>query len=180
MAKGQVLVEALIGLSVLLIVVLAWQQQSQPAATRNQQVLTAARDAIWARELDSELATVSDEYFGAKATGKLLNQVGKLIKLDFETKNLRQTKATADDAKHADYRMARLTDSWSPESPERLAGRPRSLVFNTLLANDLVHTVQDGFGYLRIARELRSDSLIFGHIDTDVVPEDKRVRVPYR
>ena len=180
MAKGQVLVEALIGLSLLLVVLLAWQQTVEPSATANQQALTAARDAIWARQLDTERTRVSDDYFGAKATGKLLSEAGKLIKLDFETNNLRHTKDREEDAKHADYRMARLTDTWSPESAERLAGRPRSLVFNTLLANGLVRTLQDGLGYLPFAKEIRSKSLIFGHIDTDVVPEDKLVKVPYR
>ena len=180
MVRGQVLLEAFIGLSLLLLVLAVWQQHAKQAATTNQQALTSARDTIWARELDEEKASVSNEYFAAEATGKLLSEASELVELDFETKNLRHTNAPKKDAQHANYQMARITDTWSADSEERLAGRPRSLVMNTALDSRIVGWMQDLIAYLPTMREFSSDSLIFGHIDTDVVPEDKRVRVPYR
>ena len=180
MARGQVLVEMFIGLSLLLLVLAVWQQHTKQAAATNQQALVSARDVIWARELDEEKASVSEDYFGAEASGKLLNEAGKLVKLDFETKNFRHTNSPTEDAQHADYRMARLTDVWAPETDEHLAGRPRSLVMNTVLDASIVRWVQDLIAYIPSMREFSSDSLIFGHIDTDVVPEDKLIKVPYR
>lgn len=178
-AKGQVLVEALIGLTLLLLIVLLWQSDLQPQADRNQQQLTHQRDAIWARQLDTEAVAQTEHYAAAKATGRLLNGLSEFVDLGLETRNLRQTRATQQ-ASVMDYTMARVTNTWAADTQERLAGRPRLAVVNSILANGLVTTVQDALGWLPMAKELHSRSLIFGHIDTDVVPQDKLVKLPQR
>ena len=180
MVKGQVLIEALIGLTLLLIVLLAWQEDIVPQAQRNQQALASQRDNLWARTANPNLTTLSEDYSAAKMSGKLLNNVSKLVELDFDTKNLRQTNPPDKNTQVADYKMARLTDAWSPLSPEQLAGRPRKLVVNAVLSNNLITTIQDGLGWLFFAEEHHSSSLIFGHIDTDVAPEKALKRIPYR
>lgn len=178
-ANGQVLVEALIGLTLLLLIVLLWQSDLQPQADRNQQQLTTQRGAIWARQLDSEAVQQTDEYAAAKATGRLLNNLSEFVELGLETRNLRETQAHQQRSA-MDYKMARVANTWAADTQERLAGRPRLAVVNSLMANGLVTTVQDALGWLPMARELHSSSLIFGHIDTDVVPQDKLVKLPQR
>jgi hypothetical protein len=40
-----------------------------------------------------------------------------------------------------------------------------------VLSGDVTEIIQDGLGTIFLAEELESDSLIFGHIDPNVVPE---------
>lgn len=178
-AKGQVLVEALIGLTLLLLIMLLWQSDLQPQADRNQLQLASQRENTWARQVDATMVRQTDQYAAAKATGRLLSNLNEFVDLGLETRNLRQTRATQHVAVR-NYPMARVTNTWAADTRDQLAGRPRLAVVNSFLANDLVTTVQDALGWLPMAKELHSRSLIFGHIDTDVVPKDRLVKLPSR
>jgi hypothetical protein len=180
MAKGQVLIEAVIGLTLMLLVVLMLQQQLMPAAHNNEAALTAQRHAIWARTADPEVTQTTDDYPSARASGRVLSSLSNLVELDFDTNNLRTSVAADEQTEAADYPMARITDAWSPTRAEQLQSRPALLVLNSLLSNRVVTVVQDGLGWLPIAKELASDSLIFGHVDADVVPERALTQIPYR
>ncbi|WP_404402419.1 hypothetical protein LG288_04425 [Idiomarina seosinensis] len=164
------MLEALLGLLLLISTVALLTDYLLPAAHTNQQQLLSNRDLIWARQMDDEKALLSDNYSAAKASGRLLNELSKLVPLDFDNKNLRHNRQAADGAVNQ-YPMARLTDGWSASTGDALAGRPRLFVINTVLDNSIIEFLQKGIGWLPIAKEVRPDSLIFGHIDTDVVPQ---------
>lgn len=178
-AEGQVIVEALVGLTLLLLILMLWQSELQPQADKNQQRLASQREVTWARKLDTQALSESDDYAAGKATGRILNGISSFVDLGLPTRNLRLTKAQQSPSAMA-YPMARITHTWAADTPARLAGRPRLAVANSVLANGLVTTVQDALGWLPMAKELHSRSLIFGHIDTDVVPQDKLVKLPNR
>ncbi|MGM0524860.1 MAG: hypothetical protein ACQEQ8_01530 [Pseudomonadota bacterium] len=169
MTKGQVVVEALVGLTLLLLAVLMLSEHLLPAASGNQQQLVDNRSAIWSRQADLSQLQVSDDYASAKYTGKLLNGLSQLVELDFEVDNLHRTTSEGTEVANI-YPMARITDSWSAQTESALSKRPALLVVNSLLSNGLVKLIQDGIGWLPIAREVHSSSLKFGHIDSDVVP----------
>ena len=180
MVKGQVLIEAAIGLTLILLVVLMLQQHLMPAAQHNKAALTAQRAAIWARTTDPQVTQMSDDYPSAKASGRVLSTLSNLVALNFDTNNMRTSVPAKGQPKAANYPMARITDGWSPTDPKQLQSRPALFVLNSLLSNRLVTIVQDGLGWLPVAEELASDSLIFGHVDADVVPEQALTRIPYR
>lgn len=169
MVKGQVVLEAMLGLLLLITTVALLTEYLVPATAANEQQLLSNRDAIWARQLDPQQLSESGNYSAAKASGRLLQGLSQMVKLDFETKNLRTTSVT-DPAAPNIYPMARITDGWSATTEQALAGRPRLFVMNTALDNSIIQFLQNTVGWLPIAKEVHSDSLIFGHIDTDVVP----------
>lgn len=67
-------------------------------------------------------------------------------------------------------RYQRLRDDWSPRTAPQLAQRPARLTGSQLLDNGLVRTLQTALASTPMGRELRPTELIFGHVDTDVVP----------
>lgn len=67
-------------------------------------------------------------------------------------------------------RYQSLRDDWSPRRQQQLEARPQRLSASNLLDNGVVRQIQNLVGATPVGRELRSNSLIFGHVDTDVVP----------
>ena len=99
--------------------------------------------------------------------GRVFGPIDSLLPVNLESENLRVT----DPTKIPIFNMVRLTDSWEARSESDLTSRPASLVVNNVLSGDVTEIIQDGLGTIFLAEELESDSLIFGHIDPNVVPE---------
>jgi len=175
--SGQVLIEAAVALVVMMLCLVLWHQQVAPIATANQQRLVENRTALWNRQLDAAKVAVSDDYSSARGSGALLSELSEYMPLAFETNNLRQTQSAATD-EHRDYPMRRITDTWSATSHAMLSDRPRAFVLSGYLDNPVVNLLQDIIGFRPIAKEIRSDSLIWGHIDSDVVPEEALIEKP--
>lgn len=163
---GQVVVEAAISLALLIVVLLGWQQL-WPLTEQQHQQLTTNRQALWARDSIEHPITVSKNYSGARYSANVLQVITSMTELELPYKTYRRIHGSD----RNQYPMGRVTDGWSATSKERLASQPRSLVATSLLAADTAKDIQDVLGGLPFAEELASDQLIFGHIDTDVVPK---------
>lgn len=163
--RGQVMVEALVALSLMMVILLGLTELI-PNSAEQQQLLVLERDRIWSRTPGNRSLQASSDYPIARASGRLLSPLSELTSLDFEYNNFWQTRSP-----NSRYPMARIIDSWSAESQQQLDGRPASLVVNSLLSGQVTRFIQDVVAGTPITEELSSDSLIFGHIDSDVVPE---------
>ena len=72
---------------------------------------------------------------------------------------------------HFDWmRYQRLRDDWSPRSAEQLDSRPGTLTGSSLFDNQLIRGIQSALASTPMGRELRPQELVFGHVDSDVVP----------
>ena len=53
----------------------------------------------------------------------------------------------------------------------------QGLVPSNMLDSGIINTVRDGIGWLPFAKEIRTDSLRFGHVDTERAPEQRLCRL---
>lgn len=166
---GQATVELMLSIGILLSIYLSVHQFLMPAVNNNINELTKARQIIWSRVTDVEQAKLSGEYRLNEHTKELFIPLNRLLPVELGGDNLRELKKLN---KKPFYPMSRLTDGWQARKSSELSTRPASLVVNSLISGEVTELIQDGLGSLFLAEELRSDSLVFGTISPDVVPEE--------
>jgi len=127
--------------------------------------LVNARKVIWSYRFDGENIDKSSNYRMQERMGIILNPIDQLINIDLPMNNLWETPRNI-------FPMVKLTDSWETKSNSDLSDRPAKLVVNNALSGSVTSVIQDGLSFLFIAEELSSDSLKFGYIDADVVPDE--------
>lgn len=66
-----------------------------------------------------------------------------------------------------------LADGWNAAGPAHAKRRAQGLVGTSLLDFGVFNDVRDIIAWLPMAREIKSDSLIFGHVVVDAVPESR-------
>lgn len=169
--RGQAVIETVIALLLLVTVAVGMQQQLVPAVKQNQTQLANNRAAIWSRTAGINTVSYSSDYASAKASGRALEPFSQWTDFDLEVTNLVQVGQRSQQPEGR-YPMARITDGWAALSQDKLSQRPAKLVVNSLLSNDVMDFVLGAIGSLPIAEEIHPDSLIFGHIDADVVPPE--------
>lgn len=165
---GQGLIECLLGLTVLVVVTVSVSEHLLPASTQQIDSLKLSRKVTWEKLRNLAKTKLSGRYSLNDDLELVFEPIDRLLSVNLNGNNLRMT----DTSDVSIYRMARLTDSWEAKSKNDLASRPASLVVNNILSGPITEVIQDGLGRVFLAEELESDSLIFGHIDSDVVPEN--------
>lgn len=66
-----------------------------------------------------------------------------------------------------------LADGWNAAGPAHAKRRAQGLVGTSLLDFGAFNKVRDVIAWLPMAREIKSESLIFGHVVVDAVPESR-------
>ncbi|MTJ02036.1 hypothetical protein [Idiomarina piscisalsi] len=164
---GQSATECLVALSLLVVILGSISGLLVPASEDSEKLLKLSRQVVWEKVRDREKTQVSGNYQLNNYLGSVIGLIDDLVPVELEGTNLRMTKTNYIPR----FGMVRLTDSWEPKHRDGLVKRPASLVINNVLSGEVMETIQDGLGRAFLAKELESDSLIFGHIDPDVVPE---------
>jgi len=72
--------------------------------------------------------------------------------------------------------QAILADGWNAAGPTQAKSRAEGLVLTKLFDWEVFNKFRDIIAILPMAKELKSSSLVFGHVDVDVVP-DSRLKV---
>ena len=166
--KGQGAAEFLLGLTLLVVVTVSFKDVLLPAENTQTKYLKLSRQVTWEKLRDLENTKLSGSYRLNDDLGRVFGPIDRLLPVNLESDNLRVT----DPTKIPTFNMVRLTDSWEARSESDLISRPASLVVNSVLSGEVTEIIQDGLGRIFLSEELESDSLIFGHIDSDVVPEN--------
>lgn len=162
--KGQAVIETLISSAFLVVIMGAAFNELLTAQQESEKELVSARNIIWNNKFNDELMHKSNDYRLERKLGVIVKPIDQLVNVDLPTRNLWE--------KHgSNFPMAKLSDGWGARSKEGLSNRPASLVVNNLLSGEVTELFQDGLGSLFLAEELSSDSLVFGTISPDVVPE---------
>ena len=165
--KGQGAAECLLGLTLLVVVTVSLKDILLPAENTQTMYLKLSRQVTWEKLRDLENTKLSGSYRLNDDLGRVFGPIDSLLPVNLVSENLRVT----DPTKIPIFNMVRLTDSWEARSESDLTSRPASLVVNNVLSGDVTEIIQDGLGTIFLEEELESDSLIFGHIDPNVVPE---------
>lgn len=163
--KGQAVIETLISSAFLVVVMGAVLNDILSAQKESENELINSRNLIWSNQFNDELMRESDNYRFEKRLGVVINPIEKLIHVDLPMKNLWETRGT-------NFPMTKLSDGWEARSKESLSNRPANLVVSNSLSGKVTDLIQYGLSSLFLAEELSSDSLIFGTISPDVVPEE--------
>jgi len=169
-SKGQATIELILSVGALLTIYLSVYQSLIPAIDNSTASLVNARKDIWSRAINIESTQLSGNYRLNEHTENLFVPLNKLLPVKLKGNNLRELNKIDKKIFHP---MSRLTDSWQAKNSGELSSRPASLVVNNLLSGEIIELFQNGLGSLFLAEELSSDSLIFGTISPDVVPEEK-------
>lgn len=166
---GQAVIEFILSVGGFAAIFISVQEVLAPAIEINTADLIAAREAIWERVRSDDKTSLSGDYRLNKHTEIFFDPINKLLPIGLEGDNLRVLKPSNNEAF---YPMARLNNSWQAQTPDELSSRPASLVVNNALSGEVVRLIQEGIGWIFLAEELSSDSLIFGTISPDVVPPE--------
>lgn len=167
--KGQAVVETLISTSFLILIFSGGVSELINAEKQATNELVNSRKVIWTYQFDEESLNKSSNYRMEERFGVILNPISQLVSLGLPMDNLWETETTI-------FPMVKLNDGWETKSSADLSARPARLVVNAALSGSITSLVQDGLGSLFLSKELKSDSLKFGHIDVDVVPEDALIQ----
>lgn len=71
---------------------------------------------------------------------------------------------------------ALLASGWNAAGPGHIENRVKRLVLTTTMDNGVIKTVQNGIGFLPIAKEIRSSSLKLGFVAPNVLPKRQLCR----
>ncbi|GGP72612.1 hypothetical protein GCM10009347_41620 [Shewanella algicola] len=71
---------------------------------------------------------------------------------------------------------ALMASGWNASGGEHAEKRVKKLVLTSVLDNGLVRLVQRIGGFIPFGKELKTNSLKFGHVDSDVLPENRLCR----
>ncbi|RUO68862.1 hypothetical protein [Idiomarina ramblicola] len=164
-SNGQAVIEFLISISFLVVIIGSAFNELMISQKNSEKELINARNLIWNSHFDGEFMLKSDDYRLARRLGIIISPIDQIINIDLPMKNLWQTRENY-------FAMAKLSDGWETKSRDGLSNRPARLVINNVLSGSITNVIQDGLGSLFLSRELRSGSLSFGHIDSDVVPDE--------
>jgi len=163
--KGQAIIEILISTSFLVLIISGGVRELISAEREATNDLLKARKTLWSYQFNDEILNRSTEYRMQDRLGIILNPIDQLVDIDLPMDNLWETRTPI-------YPMVRLNDSWQAKSDTELSSRPARLVVNNALSGSVVSVIQDGLSFLFLSEELSSDSLKFGYIDADVVPQE--------
>ncbi|MAD53976.1 MULTISPECIES: hypothetical protein [unclassified Idiomarina] len=166
--KGHVLVESLIVAGLWVVLMISLADVLLPAVNTSETTLVEQRQRIFADPMDSEKLQRSSDYASAKVSHRLLGPLDKLVKNDLDVDNLVQTKQQT-----PLWTMAQLRNDWAAKDDAELRDRPAGWVLNRVLDMGWLNTVQDVIAILPFAREFSSESLIWGYIDDEIVPEEE-------
>lgn len=166
--QGQAIVECLLAVTIVVVIVTLISDRLLIATKENTKYLKVSREAIWQRLEDPEIIKLSNNYRLNRGVGRMIYPLNNLTAVELESRNLRVMTLKDNNT----YNMVRLTNSWNSKEYEDLTKRPAALVLNNVLSGDLTRTVQGGISQLFLAKELKTESLIFGHIDPDIIPEE--------
>ncbi|MCJ8315681.1 hypothetical protein [Idiomarina sp.] len=166
--SGQGLIECLLALTLLVVITVSLSRLLVPAIDDHSNSLKLSRQVTWERLRNPEKTHLSGRYRLNSYFGRLIEPIDRLVPVNLERDNLRVTNLREINTHH----MVRLTDSWETKEQEGLVSRPAALVVNNALGHPIMRTVQNGIGFIFLAKELKADSLIFGHIDSNVVPDN--------
>ncbi len=166
--RGHVLVESLIVAGLWVILLLSLADVLLPAVNSSETELVQQRHRIFTDPLDSQNLIRSSDYASAKVSHRLLGPLDKLVKNDLQVNNLVKTKQET-----PLWVMAQLRNGWAAREDAELRDRPAGWVLNRVLDMTWLNAVRDIVAILPFAREFSSSSLIWGHIDDEVVPEEE-------
>lgn len=177
---GQALVEVLIITTFIIATLLVSLRDFVTAHERALAATNAARQQLWQpillqdqRGESAPNVTMSDDYAFAKVTRGSLGALQRLTNLHLPTTNLLSIRPY----EHAQP-LSVLVDDWSIATTTGLVTAPRKLVSSKVLHHQSVRKLQDILGWLPNAREFRSSSLKFGHINADAVPANRLCERP--
>lgn len=166
--QGQAIVECLVAVTIVVVIVTLISDSLLIATKENTKHLKFSREAIWQRLEDPEIIKLSNNYRLNRGLGRMISPLNNLTAVELESRNLRVMKLKDNNT----YNMVRLTNGWKSKEYEGLTKRPAALVLNNVLSDDLTRAVQGGIGQLFLAKELKPESFIPGHIDPDIIPEE--------
>lgn len=169
---GQALVEVLIITTVIIAILFVSLRDFVTAHEQSLASTNAARQQLWQpihlhdkQRETNPLVTLSDDYAFANVTRASLGALERLTSLDLPTTNLLSIRA------HKNARpLSVLLNDWSVATTTGLVTQPQQLVSSRVLQHHSIQKLQDILGWLPNAREFRSSSLRFGHINADAVP----------
>lgn len=163
-SKGQALIETMISVACLVFILGTGLNELVSAEKLATNDLTNTRKLIWDYRFDAKSLNTSSDYRMYERLGVVLNPLDQLIQVDLPLNNLWVTRRSI-------FPMAKLNDSWEAKQEGDLSSRPAKLVVNNALSGSITNALQDGLGFLFVSEELSSDSLKFGYINNEVVPE---------
>lgn len=163
--KGQAIVEVLISISFLVVILSAVFNDLLNAEKSSTNALLNTRNAIWSYRFIDERIYKTSDYRLQQRLGLILNPIDQIVNIDLPMDNLWE-------ARGSNFPMAKLNDSWQAKKNSELTKRPAKLVVNNALSGSISNSIQDGLGFLFLSKELRSDSLKFGYINADIVPDE--------
>lgn len=166
--KGQAIVESLAALTVLLVIVSSLEESVFPAAKKSEESLILSRLLTWSYSRDIEKTVMSNDYRLNNTVGEVLNPISEILPVSLEGRNLR----VINNPILNNHIMFRLTDSWEAKNRAELTSRPAGFVVNNSLSSNVVDVIQDSLAHIFVAKELSSESLIFGKVDSDIVPNE--------
>ncbi|MGM0905776.1 MAG: hypothetical protein ACQEVQ_04485 [Pseudomonadota bacterium] len=163
--KGQALIETMISVASLVLILSTGINELVSAEKLAISDLTNARKLIWDYRFDDKSLRISSDYRMHDRLGGVLNPLDQLIEVDLPLNNLWETRKNI-------FPMVKLNDSWEAKQKDDLSNRPAKLVVNNALSGSITNAIQDSLSFLFISEELSSDSLKFGYINNEVVPEN--------
>ena len=166
--SGHVLVESLIVAGLWVLLVLSIADQLLPAVKTSETTLAQQRHRIFSEPEDSELLQRSSDYTSAQVSHRVLGPLDKLVKNELDIDNFVQPEQET-----SLWPMAQIRNDWSARDDAALRDRPAGWVINRVLDMGWLNAVRDIIAILPFAREFSSDSLIWGHIDDEIVPEEE-------
>lgn len=167
--RGQAVIEFLLSVGILIIIYLSIYENLIPSIEQSTSSLIVARELIWERKRSVEKTRLTGNYRLNEHTQVFFDPINRVLPVNLEGDNLRLVKRFEG---QPFYPMIRLTDSWQAKTNFELSSRPASLIVNNALSGDVTRIIQDGLGWIFLAEELNSDSLIFGTISPDIVPPE--------